>query len=55
MILARRVIQATEAIKSLLDIGELLTSRLLTYNLLTMRFREVALARNPECPACGKA
>jgi len=47
-------IQATEAIKSLLQIGELLTSRLLTYNLLTMRFREVALARNPGCPACGE-
>jgi molybdopterin-synthase adenylyltransferase len=46
-------IQATEAVKHLLGIGELLTSRLLTYNLLTMRFREVPLGRNPECPACG--
>ena len=48
------VIQATEAIKFLLGIGELLTSRLLTYDLLTMRFREVALGRNPDCPACGE-
>jgi len=48
------VIQATEAIKYLLGIGELLTSRLLTYDVLTMRFREVALARSPGCPACGE-
>ena len=48
------VIQATEAIKFLLGIGELLTSRLLSYDLLTMRFREVALRRNPDCPACGR-
>jgi molybdopterin-synthase adenylyltransferase len=48
------VIQATEAIKFLLGIGELLTSRLLTYDLLNMRFREVALGRNPQCPACGE-
>ena len=47
-------IQATEAIKFLLGIGELLTSRLLTYDVLSMRFREVALGRNPDCPACGK-
>ena len=47
-------IQATEAVKFLLGIGELLTSRLLTYNLLTMRFREVALGRNRCCPACGE-
>jgi molybdopterin-synthase adenylyltransferase len=47
-------IQATEAVKFLLGIGELLTSRLLTYDLLNMRFREVALSRNPECPACGE-
>jgi len=48
------LIQATEAIKYLLGIGELLTSRLLTYDALTMRFREVPLARNPHCPACGE-
>ena len=46
-------IQATEALKFLLGIGELLTSRLLTFDLLTMRFREVPLGRNPDCPACG--
>lgn len=46
-------IQATEAVKYLLGIGELLTSRLLTYDLLSLRFREVGLGRNPDCPACG--
>ena len=49
------VIQATEALKFLLGVGELLTSRLLTYDALTLRFREVALGRNPDCPACGEA
>ncbi|OGV74166.1 MAG: adenylyltransferase [Lentisphaerae bacterium RIFOXYB12_FULL_65_16] len=48
-------LQATEAIKSLLGQGRLLTDRLLTYNALDMRFREVALKRNPRCPLCGTA
>lgn len=47
-------LQATEAIKYLLGIGELLTGALLTYNALTMQFRKVPLGRNPECPLCGK-
>lgn len=47
-------LQATEAIKYLLGIGELLTSGLLTYNALTMQFRKIKLARNPDCPLCGK-
>jgi molybdopterin-synthase adenylyltransferase len=46
-------IQATEAIKFLLQQGELLTNRLLTYDALRMRFREVPLRRNPNCPVCG--
>jgi molybdopterin/thiamine biosynthesis adenylyltransferase len=46
-------IQATEAIKFLLGKGELLTNRLLTYNALRMRFREVAIKRNSNCPVCG--
>jgi molybdopterin/thiamine biosynthesis adenylyltransferase len=46
-------IQAMEAIKYLLKIGELLANRLLVFNALTMRFREVALARNPRCPICA--
>jgi molybdopterin/thiamine biosynthesis adenylyltransferase len=47
-------LQATEAIKSLLGIGELLTNTLLTYNALTMDFRKVPLSRNPDCPLCGQ-
>lgn len=46
-------LQATEAIKHLLRIGELLTDTLLTYNALSMQFRKVKLNRNPNCPLCG--
>lgn len=46
-------IQATEAIKFLLGKGELLTGRLLTYNALRMRFREIPIKRNANCPVCG--
>jgi hypothetical protein len=48
------VIQATEAIKMLLGIGEPLIGRLLTYDALGMRFREVKLRRDPKCPLCGE-
>lgn len=47
-------LQATEAVKYLLEIGDLLTDTLLTYNALTMSFRPVSLNRNPDCPLCGK-
>ena len=47
-------IQATEALKFLLHAGELLTGRLLTYDALSLRFREVPLRKNPHCPLCGK-
>ena len=46
-------IQATEAVKFLLGKGDLLTDRLLTYNALRMKFREVSLKRNTGCPVCG--
>lgn len=46
-------IQATEVIKYLLGIGELLTDRLLLYDGLSMRFTEVKLKRDPNCPECG--
>ncbi len=48
------VIQATEAIKVLIGIGEPLIGRLLTYDALGMRFREVKLRRDPKCPLCGE-
>lgn len=47
------LIQATEAVKVLLGIGEPLIGRLLTYDALGMRFREVKLRRDPDCPLCG--
>jgi molybdopterin/thiamine biosynthesis adenylyltransferase len=47
-------LQATEAIKYLLGIGDLLTNTLLTYNALTMGFRKVRLGRNTNCPLCGE-
>jgi adenylyltransferase/sulfurtransferase len=46
-------IQATEALKLLLGVGESLTSRLLLIDALSMSFREVKIKRNPECPLCG--
>jgi adenylyltransferase/sulfurtransferase len=47
-------IQATETIKLLLGIGEPLIGRLLLYNALDMRFRELRLNKDPECPICGE-
>jgi hypothetical protein len=47
------MIQATETVKRLLGIGEPLIGRLLTYDALGMRFREVKLRRDPHCPLCG--
>jgi sulfur-carrier protein adenylyltransferase/sulfurtransferase len=47
------VIQATEAIKLILSIGEPLIGRLLLVDALKMRLRELKLRKNPECPVCG--
>jgi adenylyltransferase/sulfurtransferase len=47
------VIQATETIKLLTGIGEPLIGRFMIYDALKMRFRELKLRRDPECPACG--
>ena len=46
-------IQATEALKLILGIGESLSSRLLLIDALSMNFREVKIKRNPACPLCG--
>ena len=46
-------IQATEALKLFLGIGESLSSRLVLIDALSMSFREVKLKRNPACPLCG--
>jgi sulfur-carrier protein adenylyltransferase/sulfurtransferase len=47
------IIQATEAIKLILGAGQPLVGRLLLYDALQMRFRELKLRRDPECPICG--
>jgi len=47
------VIQATESIKLILGIGEPLIGRFLIYDALKMKFRELKLRRDPECPVCG--
>src|SRR6201988_4792661 len=47
------IIQAPEAIKLILGSGEPLIGRLLLVDALAMRFRELKLRKNPDCPACG--
>jgi len=46
-------IQATEAIKYVLGVGELLTGYLLTYNALEMEFRKIKLPKDENCRGCG--
>ena len=47
------VIQATETIKLIVGKGEPLLGRLLMYDSLAMRFREIRIRRDPDCPLCG--
>lgn len=47
------IIQATEALKLILKVGEPLVGRLLILDVLTMEMREVALKRDPHCLVCG--
>jgi adenylyltransferase/sulfurtransferase len=47
------VIQATEAIKLITGIGEPLVGRFLIYDALRMKFRELKLKKDPDCPVCG--
>ena len=46
--------QATEAIKLILGIGENMIGRLVLYDALNMEFTEVKLRKNPDCPVCGE-
>jgi adenylyltransferase/sulfurtransferase len=46
-------IQATEAVKWILGLGDLLTDRLLIYDAMSMRFREIRGGRDAGCPVCG--
>src|SRR5579875_1223200 len=47
------LLQANEAIKLILGIGETLVGRLLLFDALSTTFTELKLRRNPHCPACG--
>jgi adenylyltransferase/sulfurtransferase len=48
------MIQGVEILKLLLDLGETLIGRLLLFDALAMRFREVRLEKDPACPICGE-
>ncbi|HEB31525.1 MAG TPA: molybdopterin-synthase adenylyltransferase MoeB [Spirochaetes bacterium] len=48
------LLQATEAIKHILGIGDLLINKLMVYNALKMEFRKISLKRNPDCQLCGE-
>jgi molybdopterin/thiamine biosynthesis adenylyltransferase/rhodanese-related sulfurtransferase len=48
------VMQATEAIKLILGAGQPLIGRLVLVDALGMKFRELKLRKNPDCPVCGK-
>jgi molybdopterin/thiamine biosynthesis adenylyltransferase/rhodanese-related sulfurtransferase len=48
------VLQATEAIKLILGIGKSLAGRLLMFDALATKFRELKLRRDPQCPTCGE-
>lgn len=48
------VIQATETIKLILGKGKTLQGRFMLFNAMDMKFREVKLAKDPNCPLCGK-
>ena len=47
------VLQAAEAVKEILGIGDTLADRLLIYDALEMKFRKVSRPKNPACPLCG--
>ncbi len=47
------LIQATEAVKIILGVGQSLVGRLLLYDALGMSFQEVRIKRDPACPVCG--
>jgi adenylyltransferase/sulfurtransferase len=48
------LVQATEAVKLILGRGRSLIGRLLLYDALEMKFRELKLRKNPNCPLCGE-
>jgi sulfur-carrier protein adenylyltransferase/sulfurtransferase len=49
------LLQATEVVKLLLGLPDPLVGRLITYDALRMRFRDVVVRQDPTCPACGSS
>jgi adenylyltransferase/sulfurtransferase len=47
------ILQATEAIKLIIGVGEPLIGRFMIYDALKMKFRELKLRKDPDCPVCG--
>jgi sulfur-carrier protein adenylyltransferase/sulfurtransferase len=47
-------LQALEAIKLILDAGDALVGRLVLFDAMALRFRELKLRKNPDCPVCGE-
>ncbi len=47
-------LQATEAIKLILGVGESLVGRFLLFDALKLRFRELKVRKDPDCPVCGE-
>jgi adenylyltransferase/sulfurtransferase len=47
------LVMATETIKAILGLGVSLAGRLLTYDLLKMKFREIMIRKRSDCPVCG--
>lgn len=47
-------LQTTEAVKLLTGIGDPMIGRMLVYDALEMKFRELKVRKDPECPVCGK-
>lgn len=48
------LVQANEVLKYILNIGELLTNKLLTFDSLTTTFKKIKVKANPNCPVCGQ-
>jgi adenylyltransferase/sulfurtransferase len=48
------IVQATEVVKLILGVGETLVGRLMLYDALSMRIREMKVRRDPACPVCGE-
>lgn len=51
---AMGLLQANEALKEILGIGQSMAGRLLLFNALALSFQEVQVHRNPRCPLCGE-